>query len=241
MGLAHYAPMDHYKRHFGVLDIAIQKMREFLQNKNHELGFRNSEDIGNEIDRATHDNIESGFFETFNDGNQPAKLVNLKETIFDGLYAILHKDKPSKVKRHEWCVVTFLTPDLVAKNKANPNWKWDHQDLPGKGMVSMRSKLAPMMENLVSEAGKKVEEKPELPKQVQVPIPPTVQTSQAHTELRLVTWLDDNDLPQSRLCMSPKEAAEVVASLIEDIAPEDIQVLRPQWVEAKKKVKIEIE
>ncbi len=109
MGHAWRAPNASYVRHYFIAGHAVTRLRERLENQL-SATYRDDEDLANRIDQAVVDGVSAGHIETHLYQGKPSKVVSLRHTLNEELYAVVVRNK---LRGQREAVVTLLTSPMV--------------------------------------------------------------------------------------------------------------------------------
>lgn len=243
MGKAYKAPMAIYQRRFTVTDHAILRLRERLDDKQ-KITYPGDITLMNALDEAVFDAIQQKNYEHITDDSVPSMIVNLENSEFSGMWALVKPEKNPGPGKPEKYISTCLTSEQVAKNKANADWRWGHKTSVASKINSLADKMKPLLEAAMKDPlPTKTETAP-----VAVPAQPrthfTAPNNQAFQEakdLRLISWTLDGDTHNE--VMTSEAAKKFISDfvLIEGGDPADVVVFKLDWVKVEKKVKVEVD
>jgi len=109
MGMAGHAPMDSYKRRFGITTHAIERFRERAGEWLRERGYSDDIAVGHALDVRVSEAWDAGKVQDILYEGRAAKLVDLESPELGRLYAAL---MPDLMRKNTWAVTTTLTGEM---------------------------------------------------------------------------------------------------------------------------------
>jgi hypothetical protein len=121
MGMAGAAPMDKYRRRFGITIHAIERYRERAGEWLRERGHLDDLAVGNSLDTRIAEAWDAGKVQDVLDRGEPARVVDLESSELGRLYAVVViNNRHDGINR--WTVPTVLTGEMADASWAQGRW-----------------------------------------------------------------------------------------------------------------------
>jgi hypothetical protein len=121
MGMAGAAPMDKYRRRFGITIHAIERYRERAGEWLRERGHLDDVAVGNSLDTRIAEAWDAGKVQDVLDRGEPARVVDLESSELGRLYAVVViNNRHDGINR--WTVPTVLTGEMADASWAQGRW-----------------------------------------------------------------------------------------------------------------------
>jgi hypothetical protein len=153
MGMAGAAPMDKYRRRFGITIHAIERYRERAGEWLRERGHLDDLAVGNSLDTRIAEAWDAGKVQDVLDRGEPARVVDLESSELGRLYAVVViNNRHDGINR--WTVPTVLTGEMADASWAQaggwrrPRRRWrraplSSQRLLNPGLSCWRGRMTP--------------------------------------------------------------------------------------------------
>jgi hypothetical protein len=213
------------------------------------------------LEKSVFDAVQQKHYEQIYDCTDRTKpreglLVVLPQTVGKGLHAIVHDDLAWSHGKPRQIILAVLDTAMVEFNRQNGNWSTRSEPL--RPMVSLGAKMPQgKLQALLEESQKRKELPPQLTSTPTYSPPPRMSEAELMDKvLRYkVTWTEEVEparvgvefppVEMERFFTEKEEMQDYVSGLVTEGGADDVkifkEVLRPTWLEMKKKVRIDLE